>query len=114
MRPDYKWMVQPAVNDSSIRWLIMGVVCNHFGFTYEELKSKGKKTRDVFYARAAFSFILRTHLKDTLQRIGQELNTDHATISNQLKACEDLIFKNHSLKRTIGLIEQDLLNKQLI
>lgn len=106
-------MVDAPNNDASKRWHIMQVVCKEFGFTIQELK-RGGKTRPLFHARAVFAYILRIHLADTLQRIADELEVDHSTVLNQIKVCEDLIFKNHGVKTSIKKIEQELLNKQLI
>ena len=68
-------------------------VCSAFGVSYEQMKSLNRKKERVM-ARQALCYILKYNTTLTLERIGQLINKDHATVLYSCKAVQDYIDMN--------------------
>lgn len=97
----------------SKRRYILERVCEEFGCTIDDVRSLVRK-RNFSNARRVYSYITRTHLKDSFIRIGMELNKDHSSVIEQIQRMEDFIYTKDSVARTLQKIERHLLTKQII
>jgi chromosomal replication initiation ATPase DnaA len=97
----------------ALRKRIMWMVCESFGCTVEQLRSQAR-TREVYDARCAYSYLTRHHAGDTYTRIGMELNKDHSAAVLQVERMVQLIFIKDPAAKRMKKIEQELLTKQLI
>ncbi len=89
---------------------VISAVCEEFECTPEQLKCS-KRNAAHSHARIAAAYFLRDRLKNTLQRVGIELNRDHSTIVYLLKKVEDYRFTKHETYYRIARIEQKLFNQ---
>jgi chromosomal replication initiation ATPase DnaA len=84
------------------------MVCKFFGVTADELKSKGR-TRRLFVARCAYTYLMRHHVGDSYVQIGYDLNRDHCTAMWQLERMNELIFTKDPAAETMKSIEWQLI-----
>lgn len=70
----------PALN------VIMSAVCAATGYTPDDLQTKGRRTRDIAYARWLFWYIAGALRRDlSLPSLGRVMDNDHSTVCNALK-----------------------------
>ncbi len=106
LRP-YTWDFPQYQAKQKQRWLIMQRVCDLFGITATQMRSTSKKS-EIFHARMVYAYLVRKHLKDTVVRIGEDLNRDHSSVCSMIMRMEDFIFTKDVIAKDTKMIELEL------
>lgn len=89
---------------------IIGYVCQGYGFTSDQLRSKSRK-RELVHARNTIFYLARKHTDLSLEQIGSRFNRSHSTVIKGITALEREISRESSAGRqmsnTISLIERN-------
>lgn len=79
-----------SVSSDRIRAEIMRVVCEVFGVTPEQVKSR-TRLKQITYARHAYCHLASSvDPMSTLQSIGKTIGRDHSTVINSINKCNNL------------------------
>lgn len=89
-------------NNSKIK--IEQQIKNTFGFTFEYLKIKSRKTK-YRLPRQISCYLLKKYTSNTLEEIGDMLNVTHCNVLHSIKVIENEISTNKQLRETIKKIE---------
>lgn len=80
-------------------------VCLEFDCTIAQL-TKPRGRGHVIDAKMVYAYLIRKHLKDTVTKIGKDLNLDHSSIVNLLKRMDDMICTRDYSYKKMEAIEQ--------
>jgi len=87
---------------------IIATVAEHFHFTIEDVKKKGRK-REYVMARKMCAHLLREHTKLSLKRIGKLLGgQDHTTAIHAIHSLNDLCFSDPTIYMELATIEKKI------
>lgn len=98
--PDEKKIVTPE--------LIIDVVCDHFGITKEQIKSKAR-SNDIAKPRQIIMYLCKNMTDLSLDAIGSNLgDRDHSTVIHGIRQMNDEYSSNENTRNTIDTIRKKI------
>jgi hypothetical protein len=84
--------------------LIMGIVCEYYRVTAEQLTSASRKT-DVVTPRAIVMYLMRRYSPLSLKRIGEILDRDHTTVIHAVDKVTDRMSYDEEFEKEVKHLE---------
>ncbi len=95
-------------DDLTIQQKLSQILPQHFGLTFEEVRSRSRK-KDVSYARNLYCYFMRKRTIYSLEKIGEILNErDYSTIIGSVKAVKGMADVYPQVRDDIKQIDQKL------
>lgn len=106
------YLSPPSSSIVSLREILLLQVSSEFGFSPEALRSPSRN-EDLVIARAVYSILARRIFRDTLVKIGDHLNRNHAAIHQQIEKLESLLHVDETLKKRVDSLHKQFLDYSL-
>ena len=76
--------------------IILGTICRASGISRAAIISNSRKT-EIVAARQAYCYYARKYTKKSFDRIGRDINRDHATVLHSVRTVNDLLDAKDSM-----------------
>lgn len=90
---------------------ILKVVCRELQMNFEEVKNRKTRLREFVYARQLYAYFCKQYTNESLSKIGQFINKDHATMIHSINQIKGYYEFDNTIQNDVNKLETILKHK---
>ena len=90
---------------------ILKVICRELQMDFDEVKNRKTRLREFVYARQLYAYFCKQYTNESLSKIGQFINKDHATMIHSINQIKGYYEFDNATQNDVKKLETILKHK---